>query len=152
MIEAVGERYWPTYARTLRTHLAPGGRIGLQMITMAHERMLATRTTYTWIQKYVFPGGLVPSVPAITRVGADAGLDVLDRFDLGAHYAASLRLWRETFTARTAEVDALGFDATFRRTWNFYLAYCEAGFATGYLDVCQLVLGESSPVRSEQSS
>jgi cyclopropane-fatty-acyl-phospholipid synthase len=108
---------------------------------MADDRMRQTRDTYTWIHKYVFPGGLVPSVPAITAVLRDAGLAVRDRLDFGADYAETLRRWRASFTARSAEVAALGFDATFARTWNFYLAYCEAGFAAGYIDVCQLVSG-----------
>jgi cyclopropane-fatty-acyl-phospholipid synthase len=142
MIEAVGESYWPAYAKALEKHLAPHGRIGLQMITMAHDRLLATRHTYTRIHKYVFPGGLIPSVTAIGQVMAGAGLAVQDRLDFGADYAETLRRWRAAFNARPAEVAALGFDRIFARTWNFYLAYCEAGFAAGYLDVCQLILGK----------
>ncbi|GAA2628579.1 SAM-dependent methyltransferase [Paractinoplanes durhamensis] len=141
MVEAVGLDYWPAYADVLARHLAPHGRVGLQMITMAHDRMLATSDTYTWIHKYVFPGGLIPSVPAMTGVLGRAGLTVHDRLDFGLDYAETLRRWRAAFTGRTDEVAALGFDATFARTWNFYLAYCEAGFASRYLDVCQLVLG-----------
>jgi cyclopropane-fatty-acyl-phospholipid synthase len=145
MVEAVGERFWPAYVTALERHLAPGGRVGLQLITMAHERMRATRGTYTWIQKYIFPGGLIPSVRALEAAFADrTGLRVAERLAFGRHYEATLRLWRERFTARAAEVDALGFDGTFRRTWEFYLAYCEAGFRTGYLDVEQLVLTRES--------
>ncbi|GAA2476140.1 SAM-dependent methyltransferase [Winogradskya humida] len=144
MIEAVGEAYWQTYASALARHLAPGGTVGLQMITMSHERLLETRSTYTWIHKYVFPGGLVPSVPAIEAVLAGAGLQVRDRLDFGADYATTLRHWRSAFLDRRGEVAALGFDDTFVRTWNFYLAYCEAGFAAGYIDVAQLVIGHPS--------
>ncbi|MEU4241308.1 cyclopropane-fatty-acyl-phospholipid synthase family protein [Actinoplanes sp. NPDC026619] len=145
MVEAVGIDYWPTFAATLSQHSAPDGRIGLQMITMAHDRMLATRNTYTWIHKYVFPGGLIPSVPAMTDVLGRAGLTVLDRLDFGLDYAETLRRWRAAFTERerSGAVAALGFDATFARTWNFYLAYCEAGFAARYLDVCQLIVRRS---------
>jgi cyclopropane-fatty-acyl-phospholipid synthase len=143
MIEAVGRVYWPVFAGALARHLAPGGRIGLQMITMDDERMLATRDTYTWIHKYVFPGGLIPSVPAIESVLAGAGLTVHDRLDFGPHYAETLRRWRTAFNSHGDEVAALGFDETFARTWNFYLAYCEAGFAAGYLGVSQLVAGRS---------
>jgi cyclopropane-fatty-acyl-phospholipid synthase len=139
MVEAVGDSYWPAYAAALNRHLAPDGRIGLQMITMADDRMRATRNSYTWIHKYIFPGGLIPSVPAITGVLAGAGLSVSDRFDFGPHYAETLRRWRTAFADRAAQVRDLGFDERFRRTWNFYLAYCEAGFASGYLDVCQLI-------------
>ncbi|WP_410809712.1 class I SAM-dependent methyltransferase [Micromonospora sp. 067-2] len=144
MIEAVGERYWPEYAITLDRHLGLDGRAGLQLITMADDRLRATRGSYTWIHKYIFPGGLIPSVEAIERtLAAHTTLAVLDRFAFGAHYAATLRLWRERFTDRADHVAALGFDATFRRTWEFYLSYCEAGFRTGYLDVHQLVLGRN---------
>jgi cyclopropane-fatty-acyl-phospholipid synthase len=142
MIEAVGEAYWPAYFATLDRLLAPGGRIGLQAITMSHQRLLATRTTYTWIQKYIFPGGLIPSVRSIEETcRRHTRLRVEEARAFGAHYAETLRLWRERFHRRWSDVAALGFDDTFRRTWHLYLSYCEAGFATGYLDVHQLVLG-----------
>ncbi|MCX4678404.1 cyclopropane-fatty-acyl-phospholipid synthase family protein [Streptomyces sp. NBC_01433] len=141
MIEAVGEEYWPVYFTTLERLLAPGGRIALQAITMPDDRMRAGRTTYTWIQKYIFPGGLLPSTQAVERVTADhTCLRIRQRTPFGTHYAETLRLWRERFTERTDEIDALGFDATFRRMWTFYLAYSEAGFRSGYLDVQQLLL------------
>ncbi|MFD4900417.1 class I SAM-dependent methyltransferase [Streptomyces sp. NPDC058411] len=141
MIEAVGEEFWPEYFRTLERCLAPGGRIALQAITMPDDRMLASRHTYTWIQKYVFPGGLLPSTEAMDRVTAGhTSLRAVRRDGFGAHYAETLRLWRERFTQRAAEVDALGFDAVFRRMWTFYLAYSEAGFRSGYLDVQQILL------------
>ncbi|MFI2781763.1 class I SAM-dependent methyltransferase [Streptomyces sp. ALB3] len=141
MIEAVGEEFWPVYFRTLERCLAPGGRIALQAITMPDDRMLASRTTYTWIQKYIFPGGLLPSAEAMDRVTAGhTGLRVQRRDSFGTHYAETLRLWRERFEERAVQVDALGFDATFRRMWTFYLAYSEAGFRSGYLDVQQILL------------
>lgn len=144
MIEAIGARLWPDYVAALDRLLAPGGRVGLQAITMPHQRMLATRDTYTWIQKYVFPGGLLPSETALDEaLAGHSRLAVLDRCSFGPHYATTLRLWRERFTAQAAQVAALGFDATFQRTWLLYLAYCEAGFAAGYLDVCQLILGRT---------
>ncbi|MFH8568536.1 class I SAM-dependent methyltransferase [Streptomyces sp. NPDC017993] len=141
MIEAVGADYWPAYFATLERLLAPGGRIALQAITMPHDRMLATRHTYTWIQKYIFPGGFLPSVTAIEDcVREHTTLRVTDRAGFGAHYAETLRLWRDRFTQHAHEVDRLGFDATFRRMWTFYLAYSEAGFRARYLDVHQLLL------------
>ena len=121
MIEAVGERYWPTYFAALDRLLAPGGRIGLQAITMAHDRLLATRNDYTWVHKYVFPGGALPSVQAIER-GPGRGTRSCawpssTRF--GAHYAQTLRLWRRTVQrARRRGRAALGFDETFRRMWK----------------------------------
>ena len=141
MIEAVGEKYWPAYFAAIDSLLAPGGRVSIQAILLSHERYLATRETYTWIQKYIFPGGLLPSVRAIEEtLAAHTGLR-LDRVDaMGRHYAHTLRLWREKFTAGWSQVAALGFDERFRRMWEFYLAYCEAGFRTGYLEVAQLRL------------
>ncbi|MER7680156.1 cyclopropane-fatty-acyl-phospholipid synthase family protein [Streptomyces sp. NPDC096934] len=138
MVEAVGAEFWPVYFSTLDARLAPGGRAALQAITMPHDRMLASRDTFTWIQKYVFPGGLLPSVEAVEQVTREhTRLRTTRRDPFGAHYAETLRLWRERFTERADEVDALGFDATFRRLWTFYLAYSEAGFRSGYLDVQQ---------------
>lgn len=141
MIEAVGERWWPTYFRTLDDRLAPGGRIALQAILMPHDRLMASRRSWTWIHKYIFPGGLLLSERVIDEVCAEhSSIHVVDRLHMSASYAETLRQWRERFTARAAEVDVLGFDETFRRMWTFYLAYCEAGFRAGYLDVAQLTL------------
>ena len=144
MLEAVGERYWPTYFATVDRLLAPGGRFGLQSITMPHDRLLATRHAQGWIHKYIFPGGLIPSLTAIDRIAATVGgLEVVERRDLGPDYARTLHLWRDRFTSRAAEVANLGFDAVFRRMWEFYLAYSEAGFRAGYLGVSQLALARS---------
>jgi cyclopropane-fatty-acyl-phospholipid synthase len=141
MIEAVGERYWDGYLAALDQHLAPGGRIGLQTITMPHDRMLATRHTYTWIQKYIFPGGLLPSVTAIEdSLARSTRLRITARTDFGPHYAATLRIWRDRFQANADEVARLGFDDVFARMWTFYLCYSEAGFRSGYIGVSQLTL------------
>ena len=141
MIEAVGYQYWPDYFATLDRHLLPGGKVGLQAITMPHDRMEASRDTFTWIHKYIFPGGIIPSVTAIEQAAAQhTSLTITDRFAFGQHYAETLRLWRERFDGRAEAVEALGFDETFRRMWSLYLAYSEAGFASGYLDVYQFVL------------
>ncbi|MFD6390823.1 class I SAM-dependent methyltransferase [Nocardia sp. NPDC060259] len=141
MIEAVGYEYLDTYFDTIGRVLAPGGRAAIQAITMPHERMLATRHTYTWIQKYIFPGGFLPSVRAIEEsVERGTDLRVREEFSMGAQYARTLRAWRERFEGARAEVGALGFDETFVRMWRLYLAYSEAGFRSGYLDVGQFVL------------
>ncbi|MFJ9952381.1 class I SAM-dependent methyltransferase [Kitasatospora sp. NPDC091207] len=149
MIEAVGRRYWPVYFATLDRVLAPGGRVALQSITMPHERMLASAGTYTWIHKYVFPGGQIPSARALAQAAArHSGLMLAGSHGYGPHYAQTLRLWRERFAERADELAALGFDQVFRRTWELYLAYSEAGFRSGYLDVRQLLLtrpGEVDP-------
>jgi cyclopropane-fatty-acyl-phospholipid synthase len=140
MIEAVGEEFWPEYFGTLARTLAPGGRIGLQAITMPHDRLLATRHANNWIQKYIFPGGIVPSVQVIEEQAARAGLTVSTRRSLGLHYARTLSLWRSRFLAAWDGVTALGFDPVFERMWEFYLAYSEAGFRSRYLDVWQFGL------------
>jgi cyclopropane-fatty-acyl-phospholipid synthase len=143
MIEAVGQRYWDDYFAQLDRLLAPGGKVGLQAITMAHDRMLATARTYTWIHKYIFPGGLIPSATAIEDCASRTGLRVTARHDFGAHYARTLSIWRDRFLAREAEATVLGFDGVFARMWEFYLCYCEAGFRAAYLDVSQLTLERS---------
>lgn len=141
MIEAVGFRYLPTYLAALDHLLDDDGRVALQAITMPHARMLATRNTYTWVHKYIFPGGFLPSSELLSTLTAEhTDLSIVDRYSLGPHYAHTLRLWLQRFTASAGGADALGFDPTFRRMWRLYLAYSEAGFASGYLDVEQIVL------------
>jgi cyclopropane-fatty-acyl-phospholipid synthase len=141
MIEAVGDRYWDTYCTALDRLLAPGGRAAIQAITMPHDRMLASRRTYTWIQKYIFPGGQIPSVAAIEySLSSCTRLRITERRDFGAHYAETLKIWRDRFRAREGNVVPLGFDEVFIRMWLFYLCYAEAGFRSGYLDVCHLTL------------
>jgi cyclopropane-fatty-acyl-phospholipid synthase len=141
MIEAVGLEYWPEYFATIDRVLAPGGRVALQSITIEHQRLLATKGSYTWIHKYVFPGGIIPSLHAVRDVVAHhTMLRVSSATAYGHDYARTLHSWLERFHANTAAVHALGFDERFTRMWKFYLAYCEAGFASGYLNVHQLVL------------
>ncbi|WP_019972371.1 cyclopropane-fatty-acyl-phospholipid synthase family protein [Mycobacterium sp. 141] len=145
MIEAVGHRYLPTYLHTLDRLLAEDGRIALQAITMPDHRMRATRNTFTWIHKYIFPGGFLPSVDLLEQILASrTGLRVIDQYSFGPHYAHTLRLWLQRFTSHTRGAEALGFDEIFRRMWRFYLAYSQAGFASGYLDVHQFVLDRAS--------
>jgi cyclopropane-fatty-acyl-phospholipid synthase len=140
MIEAVGDRYWDTYFARLDQLLAPGGRVALQAITMPHDRMMASRRTYTWIQKYIFPGGQIPSIAAIENSLSRTRLRVTGRHDFGPHYAETLRIWRDRFSAGGEEVAARGFDQVFVRMWLFYLCYAEAGFRAGYLNVSQLTM------------
>jgi cyclopropane-fatty-acyl-phospholipid synthase len=141
MVEAVGHEYWPTYFATLDRVLAPGGRVVVQAITMPHDRMLATRNTYTWINKYIFPGGFLPSVEAVDEVTREhTSLRLTGRLSFGGHYAETLRRWDERFLVASRGVLALGFDERFLRMWHFYLEYSRAGFTSGYLDVNQLTL------------
>jgi cyclopropane-fatty-acyl-phospholipid synthase len=113
---------------------------------MDHDRMLATKSSWTWIHKYIFPGGLIPSEEAIEQQLRDhTTLEVVDRLRFGESYGTTLRMWREKFDARASQVTQLGFDRTFQRMWEFYLAYSEAGFRSGYLDVAQLVFARHRP-------
>lgn len=141
MIEAVGFEYWTTYFQTIDRVLAPGGKVGIQAITMPHDRMLATRNTYTWINKYIFPGGFLPSVEVIEQItGEHTALRVTDRLSFGQHYAQTLQRWDQAFLADPERVLGLGFDETFLRMWHFYLEYSRGGFASGYIDVNQITL------------
>jgi cyclopropane-fatty-acyl-phospholipid synthase len=138
MLEAIGFDAWPDYFRTLERMLVPNGRAVIQSITMPHARMLATRNTHTWIQKYIFPGGLIPSAKAILAItNRDTGLRAVDMFSLQQDYAETLRLWRERFMQRRKTLSHIGFDEVFARMWELYLAYAEAGFRSGYLNVYQ---------------
>jgi cyclopropane-fatty-acyl-phospholipid synthase len=148
MIEAVGYHFWPTYFKSLDRLVLPGGRVAIQAITMPNSRMLASRNTYTWIQKYIFPGGLLPSVEALIGITErHTRLRTVDMNSIGPHYAETLRLWRERFLERRDAVSALGFDDVFQRMWELYLAYSEAGFRSGYLDVYQWTFAPAGGAR-----
>ena len=142
MIEAVGEEFWPAYfSRSTGCSRRAGGS-GCRP-SRCRRPLLATRDTYTWIHKYVFPGGMIPSPEAIdAQLAAHTRLAVVQRRELGPDYATTLRLWRERFLASWQDTRALGFDETFRRMWELYLAYCEAGFRAGYLGVQQLAIAD----------
>jgi cyclopropane-fatty-acyl-phospholipid synthase len=142
MIEAVGANHWHEYFGAIERLLAPGGRAALQAITMPHDRMIASLDTYTWILKYIFPGGQLPSRESVRGCAAAAGLTVAEEFGFGLHYAETLRRWRAAFDAAGDQVQALSpdFDQVFCRMWSLYLAYSEAGFRSRYLDVVQFSL------------
>ncbi len=143
MIEAVGSRHWPDYFRTVDRALVPGGRFSLQAILQDDANLQRVGETYTWIRKYIFPGGQLSSVESIEdAVRRHTALRITDRLSFGRHYAETLRRWRARFEARAGDVARLGFDETFRRMWSLYLAYSEAGFRTGYLDVNQITLAK----------
>jgi cyclopropane-fatty-acyl-phospholipid synthase len=140
MFEAVGEQYWPAYFETLRRVLAPGGRASLQVITIDEGVFEQYRRGADFIQKYVFPGGMLPSVPAFDAAARVAGLAVLDRALHGLDYADTLRRWDAAFCTARERVASLGFDERFFRLWRYYLGYCEAGFRTGRIDLMQVAL------------
>lgn len=140
MIEAVGYEYLPAYFAACARALAPGGRLALQAITMPDERFEAYRRRVDWMQTYVFPGSLIPSLGALARASAAAGFSIERLDDIGAGYAPTLRAWRERFVAALPRVRALGFDEPFVRTWLLYLAFSEAAFAERTLRDHQLLL------------
>ncbi|KNX36817.1 SAM-dependent methyltransferase [Luteipulveratus halotolerans] len=138
MVEAVGLDYLDGYYAVLERSLRDGGRAVVQAITMPHQRALETRDGYTWIHKYVFPGGALPSPEMLASSAAAAGLVGVDALSIGSSYAETLRRWAETFDGASEALARLGFDEVFRRMWTFYLRYSEGGFRAGYLDVQQL--------------
>ena len=135
MLEAVGERYWPTYFRKLRTCLVDGGIAVLQAITIDEKRFEDYRRRPDFIQRYIFPGGMLPTKAKIEAYAAQAGLTLVHRQDFGMSYAQTLASWRHRFLAAWPSIEALGFDKRFKRMWEYYLAYCETGFRTGSVDV-----------------
>ena len=140
MFEAVGEKYWPAFFRTVRERLAPGRRASLQVITVADRLFERYRRSTDFVQKHIFPGGMLPSPSALRRETAAAGLEFLGSVEFSESYSRTLREWRETFNSRWDEVAELGFDQRFHRMWNFYLAVCAAGFRAGTTNVMQFTL------------
>jgi cyclopropane-fatty-acyl-phospholipid synthase len=143
MFEAVGEAYWPLYFDKIRDVLAPGGRAGLQIITIRDELFGEYRRRADFIQKYIFPGGMLPSERRLKEETDRAGLEWRDVARFGQSYADTLAEWARRFEAAWDEIRSLGFDERFRRLWRFYLGYCEAGFRTERTNVVQLSLSKS---------
>ena len=135
MFEAVGESYWNTYYRKLSACLRPGGLAVLQVITIDESRFDAYREDVDFIQRYVFPGGMLPAPSHLHSLGDAVSLPLLRARRFGLSYAATLAEWRQRFLQRWPDIQTLGFDERFRRLWEYYLAYCEGGFAAGALDV-----------------
>jgi cyclopropane-fatty-acyl-phospholipid synthase len=140
MFEAVGEKYWPTYFNALRARLRPGANATLQIITLQEKRWETYRKGVDFIQKYIFPGGMLPSKTALNAEVARAGLGVVRSIEFGQSYSQTLRRWHETFNARWEDVAQLGFDERFRRMWNFYLTSCAASFQGANCDVVQITV------------
>jgi cyclopropane-fatty-acyl-phospholipid synthase len=143
MFEAVGEAWWPTFFGKVRDALVPGGMAGLQIITIADRYFADYRRGTDFIQRYVFPGGMLPSPSVLRDQLTRAGLGLRDQVAFGASYARTLGIWGRSFDAAWEKVAKLGFDERFRRIWTYYLAYCEAGFRTGSTDVVQVVAERS---------
>ena len=152
MLEAVGEAYWPAYFTQLHDRLKPGGKAALQVITIADERFEHYRRHVDFIQRYIFPGGMLPSPQKLTAFTAEAGLTLSSMDGHGQDYARTLALWRRRFERAWPTIEGLGlggrFDERFRRMWRYYLAYCEAGFQVGRIDLLHLALQrEAAPGR-----
>ena len=144
MFEAVGEKYWPSYFETVRERLKPGAMATLQIITVDHARWHVYKRGVDFIQKYIFPGGMLPSPVVLRQEIEKAGLHVAQSIEFGESYSQTLRRWHDTFNARWDQVQALGFDDRFRRMWNFYLTSCAGTFHSGNCDVTQITVTRAS--------
>ena len=143
MFEAVGEKYWPTYFQTIHDRLKPDGRAGLQIITIQDELFEGYRRRADFIQRYIFPGGMLISESRLRQETGRAGLAWSEPDRFGLDYAATLAIWKQRFGAAWDEIRRLGFDERFRSIWEFYLSYCEAGFRTSRTDVIQIGLARA---------
>ncbi len=143
MFEAVGERYWPVFFERIRDRLTQGGLAAMQIITIAEDRFEAYRSRPDFIQRYIFPGGMLPTVTHLKSLASSVNMDWIGDDGFGQDYARTLRLWRQRFVAAWPEIRNLGFDERFKRMWQYYLAYCEGGFRAGSIDVRQIVIQRS---------
>ncbi|MDB2606108.1 cyclopropane-fatty-acyl-phospholipid synthase family protein [Planktomarina temperata] len=142
MFEAVGEKYWPSYFSTVFGRLKTGGQATLQIITVRDDRFEDYRKSVDFIQKYIFPGGMLPSPAVLRREAQKAGLDSVKSIEFGESYSKTLRLWHARFNDKWDQVEAMGFDERFRRMWNFYLTSCAATFHYVNCDVTQITLSK----------
>ncbi len=140
MFEAVGEKYWPVYFDTVRKRLKPGKSATLQIITVQDRRWDVYKRGVDFIQKYIFPGGMLPAPKVLRAQVEKAGLDVVKSVEFGKSYDLTLRRWHETFNEKWDQITTMGFDDRFRRMWNFYLTSCAATFASGNCDVTQITI------------
>ena len=140
MFEAVGEKYWPVYFNTVRERLKPGKTATFQIITVADRRWHVYKRGVDFIQKYIFPGGMLPSPSALRAQITRAGLGIVNSIEFGQSYSITLRRWHETFNAQWDQVAELGFDERFRRMWNFYLTSCASTFESTNCDVTQITV------------
>jgi cyclopropane-fatty-acyl-phospholipid synthase len=143
MFEAVGEKWWPAYFSQVRDRLKPGGAAGVQVITIQDRLFAAYRRETDFIQRYVFPGGMLPSPSALRAVAERAGLRIDAERVFGLDYADTLKEWRDRFRAAWPAIATQGFDERFRRLWEYYFSYCEAGFRSTNIDVRQVVFARA---------
>ena len=143
MIEAVGEKYWPDYFAQLSARLVAGGLAGIQAITIQDKFFEGYRREVDFIQRYIFPGGMLPAPSILKSFGDSVGMRVIRERVFGEDYARTLAAWRDTFRAAWPTLMKQDFDERFRRLWEYYFAYCEAGFLSGNIDVRQVVFAKS---------
>ena len=143
MFEAVGQKYWPVYFETIKNCLHPGRQATLQIITVQDARWEVYQRGVDFIQKYIFPGGMLPSPNALKAEIQNAGLSVVRSKEFGLSYSQTLRRWHDVFNAKWDQAAELGFDDRFRRMWNFYLTSCAATFESGNCDVTQITIANS---------
>lgn len=140
MFEAVGEAWWPTYFSCLSKYLKPGGSAVLQVITIKEDLFEKYRKYPDFIQRYIFPGGMLPTKTAMDQLCSDANLEVTDRFCFGKDYGKTLEQWHQNFDAQSHQLDTKKYDQRFIQMWKYYLSYCRAGFNEGTIDVVQYTL------------
>ena len=145
MFEAVGEKYWDSYFATLKQSLKPGGSAVLQVISIDEERFETYRHQADFIQRYIFPGGMLPSISRLEEKFAEHGFSLQHKQLFGKDYARTLKLWRERFEQQPEALERLGYDEKFRRLWRYYLCYCEGGFEEGSIDVGLYQLVNNNP-------
>ena len=137
MIEAVGKNYLKSYFKTIKDNLQNNGTAAVQAITIDDELFDRYKTKEDFIQKYIFPGGFLPCKKSLYQYANQNGLDVVQYNSYGLHYSNTLNIWRNEFTKKWEEISKQGFDLTFKRMWNFYLSYCDAGFKSKNIDLIQ---------------
>ena len=140
MFEAVGEKYWSVYFDTLKNNLRNKGKIGLQTITIDDDYFKTYKKFPDFIQTYIFPGGMLPSLTVLQKTLNNAGLKIIDKNLFGDHYAKTISQWKQSFESSWVDIKRCGFDVNFKRLWNYYLSYCEGGFRSGNINVGQFLI------------
>ena len=140
MIEAVGKNYLSSYFNIIKSNLSKNGKAAIQAITIDDELFERYKTKQDFIQKYIFPGGFLPSKKSLYNLSSSKGLEIERYNSYGFHYSNTLKIWRDEFLNKWDQISKQGFDLSFKRMWNFYLSYCEAGFKSKNIDLIQFTL------------
>ena len=140
MIEAVGEKYLDKYFKVIKDNLSYGGRGAIQAIVIKDELYKRYRTKEDFMQKYIFPGGFLPSIKSLNKLSSKSGLRIDEYHSYGLHYSNTLQKWRESFLNSWDTISRQGFNQTFKKMWDFYFSYCDAGFKSKNIDLIQFSL------------